>query len=96
MSSPIGGAIVPATAEIVLYMGAEKSGELCTVPNVIGLTAAQANKKLADAGLIMKLTGAAADSGIIKVITQSHEAGTQVEAGTVITVQMGQSSTTAD
>jgi len=66
------------------------------VPNLIGLTASQVNKKLADAGLIMKLTGASGDSTAIKAISQSHEAGTQVEEGTVITVQMGQSSTTAD
>ncbi len=94
--TPVGGAIVPASAQIVLYMGEEKSAELRTVPNLIGLTASQVNKKLADAGLIMKLTGASGDSTAIKAISQSHEAGTQVEEGTVITVQMGQSSTTAD
>ena len=94
--TPVGGAIVPASAQIILYMGEEKSTELCTVPDLTGLTASQVNKKLTDAGLIMRLTGASGDSGAIKVIAQSHEAGTQVEAGTVITVQMGQSSTTAD
>ena len=94
--TPVGGAIVPASAQIILYMGEEKSSELCTVPNLIGLTASQVNKKLTDAGLIVRLTGASGDNSAIKVIAQSHEAGTQVEAGTVITVQMGQSSTTAD
>lgn len=94
--TPVGGAIVPASAQIILYMGEEKSFELCTVPDLVGLTASQVNKKLSDAGLIMRLTGASGDSSAIKAIAQSHEAGTQVEAGTVITVQMGQSSTTAD
>ncbi len=94
--TPVGGAIVPASAEIILYMGAEKSDELCTVPDVLGLSAAKVNKALVDAGLIMKITGASGDGGNIKAISQSHEAGTQVAAGTVITVQMGQSSTTAD
>lgn len=94
--TPVGGAIVPASAQIILYMGEEKSSELCTVPDLVGLTASQVNKKLSDAGLIMRLTGASGDSSAIKAIAQSHEAGTQVEAGTVITVQMGQSSTTAD
>lgn len=92
--TPVGGAIVPASAQIILYMGEEKSNELCTVPNLLGLTTAQVNKKLTNAGLIMRLSGASGDA--IKVIAQSHEPGTQVEAGTVITVQMGQSSTTAD
>lgn len=94
--TPAGGAIVPASAQIILYMGEEKSGELRTVPNLIGLSASEVNQKLSDAGLIMRLTGASGDNSAIKVIVQSHEAGTQVEEGTVITVQMGQSSTTAD
>ncbi len=94
--TPVGGAIVPASAQIILYMGEEKSSELCTVPDLIGLSASQVNQKLTDAGLIMRLTGASGDGGAIKAIAQSHEAGAQVEAGTVITVQMGQSSTTAD
>ncbi len=94
--TPLGGAIVPASAEIILYMGAEKSGELCTVPNVVGLTATQANKALTDAGLIMKTTGVTGDGGSTRAISQSLEQGTQVAAGTVVTVQMGQTGTTAD
>lgn len=93
--TPQGGAIVPASAEIILYMGAEKSDALCTVPDVVGLTPAQANTRLTNAGLIMKSTGASGSSGI-RAMSQSLEAGTQVEAGTVVTVQMGQTSTTAD
>ena len=93
--TPSGGAIVPLGAEIILYMGAEKSGEPCKVPNVVGLSAADANRRLADAGLIMKSTGASGGSGI-KAISQSLEPETEVPAGTVVTVQMGQTSSTAD
>ena len=94
--TPVGGAIVPAGAQIIFYMGAEKSQELCVVPNVVGMTASKVNKALTDAGLIMKTTGASGENSAIKAISQSHEPGTEVPAGTVITVQMGQSSTTAD
>lgn len=94
--TPAGGAIVPASAEILLYMGAEKSDTLCVVPDVVGLSAVKANQKLTDAGLIMKITGASGDSSTIKAINQSLAPGTEVAAGTVITVQMGQSSTTTD
>jgi len=94
--TPIGGAIVPASAEIVLYMGEEKSNELCMVPNVVGLTPAQANTALTNAGLIMKSTGVSGEGRSIKAISQSHTEGVLVDAGTVITVQMGQRSTTAD
>ena len=86
--TPAGGAIIPAGAEVILYMGAEKSDELCTVPNVVGLSADEANRSLVNAGLIMKATGAAGSG--VKVITQSLEAGTEAAAGTVVTVQMGQ------
>ena len=92
--TPLGGAIVPANAEIILYMGAEKSTELCTVPNVIGMSASNANKALTDAGLIIKTTGASASDA--RVISQSLEAGAEVAAGTVVTVQMGQTGNTAD
>ena len=78
-----------------MAMGAEKSGEPCKVPNVVGLSAADANRKLADAGLIMKSTGASGAKGI-KAVSQSVAEGTQTAAGTVVTVQMGQTSTTAD
>lgn len=94
--TPLGGAIVPASAEVILYMGAEKSDAPCTVPNVVGLTAAQANRALADAGLILKATGASGEGSGIKAISQSLAAGAEVSAGTVVTVQMGQTGTTAD
>jgi stage V sporulation protein D (sporulation-specific penicillin-binding protein) len=91
----VGGAIVPASAEIILYMGAEKSGEPCTVPNVVGLSASEANKAITNAGLIMKSTGASGTKGI-KAISQSLEPEKQVPAGTVVTVQMGQTVQHAD
>lgn len=94
--TPLGGAIVPVSAEIILYMGAEKSQELCTVPNVLGLSAAKANTALTNAGLILKTTGATGEGSGIKAINQSLAEGTQVPAGTVVTVQMGQSGSTAD
>ena len=93
--TPEGGAIVPASAEIILYMGEEKSSELCTVPNVVGLSAEEANRAIVNAGLIMKSTGASGAKGI-KAVSQSVAEGTQTAAGTVVTVQMGQTSTTAD
>ena len=46
-------------------------------------------------GLIMKSTGASGAKGI-KAVSQSVPEGTQTAAGTVVTVQMGQTSTTAD
>ena len=56
--TPVGGAIVPNSAEIILYLGAEKSTEKCIVPNVVGDSAATANQKIVNAGLIMGVSGA--------------------------------------
>ena len=93
--APAGGAIVPVSAEIILYMGAEKSTELAVVPNVVGMTPAETNRALVNAGLILKSTGAAGESGI-KAISQSIPPESQVAQGTVVTVQMGQTSSIAD
>ncbi len=93
--TPVGGAIVPASAEIILYMGEEKSSALCTVPGVVGLSAAEANRAMSDAGLIMKSAGPGGTEGI-KALSQSIPAGEQIAAGTVVTVRMGQTSDTAD
>ena len=93
--TPAGGAIIPNNAVIVLYMGEEKPNMPCTVPNVIGLTAEQANKALTDAGLIMKVTGVTTTgSGNVHAIGQDKEAGTQLVAGEVVTVQFGDRSVT--
>ena len=87
--TPVGGSIVPGTAEIILYMGVEKSDEKCVVPNVVGLTAEAANEKLTNAGLIMKVTGdTSSSSGSIRVTSQSAAEGSEVDAGTVISVQL--------
>ena len=91
--TPAGGAIVPNNATIVLYLGTEKPDSLCTVPNVVGQTAAAANRMLTDAGLILKVSGTTStSSGNVKALSQNLEAGTEVEAGTVVTVQFGDSS----
>ena len=95
--TPAGGAIVPNNASIILYLGTEKSDAPCTVPNVLGKTAAQANQALTDAGLIMKVTGATSStSGNVFAISQDKEAGTELKAGSVVTVQFGSQSSGAD
>lgn len=92
--TPAGGAIVPTGAEILLYMGAEKSGDPCIVPSVMGMSADEANRALVNAGLIMKATGSSGRGA--KVISQNLAPDTEAAAGTVVTVQMGTMSNIAD
>ena len=88
--TPAGGAIVPNNASVVLYLGAEKSDTPSTVPDVTGKTPTEANKALTNAGLIMKVAGAtSASGGRVTAISQSAEAGSQLPAGSVVTVRFG-------
>ena len=88
--TPAGGAIVPNNASVVLYLGAEKSDTPSTVPDVTGKTPTEANKALTNAGLIMKVAGAtSASGGSVTAISQNAEAGSQLPAGSVVTVRFG-------
>ena len=93
--TPAGGAIVPGSATILLYLGEEKPDAPVSVPNVVGLTAAEANQRLTSAGLILNVAGAtASSSGNVHAVSQSVAAGTEVAAGTVITVRFSDGSVT--
>ena len=95
--TPAGGAIVPNNATILLYLGEEKPDTPATMPEVVGMTAAEANQAITNAGLIMKVTGAtSSSSGNVRAISQSAAAGTQLERGSVVTVQFGSQSSGAD
>ena len=88
--TPAGGAIIPGRSVVVLYADAEKPDTLCTVPQLVGCTPAEANTIATNAGLLIRFTGATSSSGdAIRVMSQSESPGTQVEAGTVIAVQLG-------
>lgn len=93
--TPLGGAIVPNNAEIILYCGREKPDALCVVPNVTGDSASVANHKLTNAGLIMSVSGATnRSSASVRAISQSEPPGKEVPAGTVVKVQLSDSSVT--
>ena len=86
---------MPGNASIIpLTWGQEKpDSPPAPCPNVVGKSASEANKAITNAGLIMKVTGTTtASSGNVYAITQSLPAGTEVAAGTVVTVQFGDNS----
>ena len=91
--TPAGGAIVPNNAAIILYLGEEKPDTPCTVPDVTGKSAAAANTAVTNAGLIMKVAGTTStEAGNVHAISQSAEPGTELPAGSVVTVWFGDSS----
>ena len=93
--TPAGGAIIPGKSAVILYAGADKSTAKCKVPYLIGKTPSEANTAATGAGLFIRFSGAtASESSAVRVLSQTIEAGTEVEVGTVITVQLGDTSVT--
>ena len=88
--TPAGGAIIPGKSSVILYVGEEKSTDKCVVPHLIGKTPSEANTTATAAGLLIRFSGTTgSESSSVRVLSQSIDEGTEVEAGTVITVQLG-------
>ena len=93
--TPAGGAIIHGKSAVILYAGTDKSTAKCTVPHLIGKTPSEANTAATGAGLFIRFSGTTgSESSAVRVLSQSIEAGAEVEAGTVITVQLGDTSVT--
>ena len=72
---------------IILYTENETPSATAIVPDVMGLTAEQANKKLTDAGLNVRISGTTMGEGTV-VYAQSHPMGTVIPKGTVIEIEL--------
>ena len=93
--TPAGGTLIPGKSTVILYTGEEQPDMECTVPALIGKTPAEANVAATNAGLFLRFTGTTSStSGSIRVLSQSENVGTKVPAGTVITVQLGDTAVT--
>ena len=93
--TPAGGAIIPGKSVVILYANEKKSTDKCVVPTLLGRTPSEANTVAVNAGLLIRFSGTTgSESSSIRVLSQSLEAGTEVDAGTVITVQLGDTSVT--
>lgn len=84
---PAVGAAVPMGATVVLYMGDEKPSSTVSVPNVTGLTLADATYYIENSGLYIKALGAYhATNTVVHSTYQSIDPGTDVALGTVVEV----------
>lgn len=86
-----GSVISKENGKVILYTdGADPESKTVKVPEVLGLTAAQANTKIINAGLNIEIKGAQNyDKGSGAIVTsQSLTAGTEVPYGTVVTVEV--------
>lgn len=82
---PEAGNQVPNGGIVILYTDSAADDKTVTVPNFVGMTANEANKEAAKAGVNIEFSGNTSSAGL-KAYKQSAEAGTAVEAGTIITV----------
>ena len=93
--TPAGGAIIPGKSVVILYANEKKSTDKCVVPTLLGRTPSEANTVAVNAGLLIRFSGTTgSESSSIRVLSQNLGAGTEVDAGTVITVQLGDTSVT--
>ena len=70
----------------MLYLDEASTSETVTVPSLTGLALSQVNARVAQAGLNLSITGAAASGSSAVADTQDLAEGTEVPPGTVITV----------
>ena len=93
--TPAGGAIIPGKSTVLLYASAAKPTDKCVVPHLLGKTPSEANTAATAAGLLIRFSGTTgSESSSIRVLSQSIDEGTEVDASTVITVQLGDTSVT--
>ena len=93
--TPAGGAIIPGKSTVILYASAAKPTDKCVVPHLLGKTPSEANTAATAAGLLIRFSGTTgSESSAIRVLSQSIDEGTEADAGTVITVQLGDTSVT--
>jgi stage V sporulation protein D (sporulation-specific penicillin-binding protein) len=83
--TPKGGVAIPNGSAVVLYTDEEKSSNKVTVPDVLGKSYSAAKKQLEERGLYMKAVNP--EDSSMQSFSQSIQAGTEVEPGTVVEVR---------
>lgn len=77
---------IPKGGTVIVYMD-DSEPKTALVPNVVGMTVDQANNAITSAGLNISLSGGAVENDKAKAISQSVEAGTVANKGTVVRVE---------
>lgn len=83
---PASGQSMPKGGVIVIYTEEDAPRETGTVPNLIGLTVADANRKAVNAGFNIKISGTTQAEGTVISYKQSLPEGTTAEIGKTVTV----------
>ncbi len=89
---PNAGAQIAAGSQMIIYLGEASPEEDVVVPNLYGMTVAQARNALQNVGLFLDTSGASPAIANVKVAAQAIEAGETVPYGAVISVTLVDSS----
>lgn len=91
---PAAGAKIPQGGTVALFTTAESRQKQVAVPELVGMTVGAVEQTAADAGLNLKVSGAAANGGSGQIVStsQSIAKGQQVQPGTVVTVVFAEQS----
>lgn len=82
---PASGQSIPMNGVVVLYTEQGKTESSSSVPDLLGLSIGEANRRAVDAGYNIRISGASLDSEVVSY-RQSIEEGTQANLGSTITV----------
>lgn len=85
---PSAAAKIPTGGNVVLYTDKESKKNKVTVPNFVGYSVSTVNSLAADYGLNVSFTGVTSSSNSVST-SQSIAEGSEVKAGTVISVKFG-------
>ncbi|MDF3005487.1 MAG: peptidoglycan glycosyltransferase [Oscillospiraceae bacterium] len=83
---PAAGEVCPKGSTVILYTDKETQSGSIAVPNVLGLSAQQANRTLLNAGLNIRLAGDDIENAQSVAISQEPAPETMVDEGAVVTV----------
>lgn len=83
---PAHGRELPGNSTVLLYTDDSMPTDQVAVPNLAGLTVAQANQVLADCGLYMQAKGVDSSASYVIASQQDIDPGVQVARGTMIVV----------
>lgn len=83
---PAAGQTIPGGSGVLLYLGEEPEEKCVTVPDFSGMNRQQASDTALNLGLYILVTGNDGVSAAVTVTAQDIPAGTQVSAGTTITL----------
>ncbi|MEG2295988.1 MAG: PASTA domain-containing protein, partial [Oscillospiraceae bacterium] len=84
---PSAGQPISKGGTVILFTEEESSNKQVKVPDIVGMTGVQANRVITNAGLNIKIKGMDYKNEDVVAVSQSIAALTEVDIGTVITVE---------